>query len=137
MDKGVRQMLTLSWSKEASVKAAVLEAYRQLFFTPDPEVHTTPKARHSFVVKNLMQMTAGAGLGDLKCLEQLVHTMMTENVISPHVIKLLWDVFAQKNENPNVEHSRRAVTVLSMAARADPTVVKDNVGILISVGLGR
>lgn len=136
VDKGVRKMLNLIFSKEVSVKAAVLEAYRKLFFTPDPEVYTTPKARHTFVVKNLMQMTAGAGLGDLRCMEELVNTMMAENVISPHVIKLLWEVFAQRNDAPNAEHSQRAVTVLAMAARADSSLIKDNVGVLVSVGLG-
>lgn len=137
VEQGVRKMLALIWSKEATIKAAVLSAYRTLFFSPDAEVHTTPKAKHAFVVKNLMQMTAGATLGDLKCMEELINTMMQEKAISPHVIKMLWDIFAQRTEAPNAEHARRAVVVLAMIARADDTVVKENVGLLVSVGLGK
>ena len=32
---GVRRMMLLVWSKEASVKDAVVRAYRQLYFRPD------------------------------------------------------------------------------------------------------
>lgn len=137
VNTGIRKMLALIWSKESSIKNAVLAAYRALFFTPDPEVHTTPKDKHAFVVRNLMHLTAGATLGDLKCMEELVNTMMQEKAISPHVIKMLWDIFAQKHDAPNVEHSRRAVVVLGMMARADDAIVKEHVGLLVSVGLGK
>ena len=40
---GVRKMLVLIWSKEAAIKQAVLDAYKQLFFSPDPAVYPNAK----------------------------------------------------------------------------------------------
>ena len=40
---GVRKMLALMWSDDASMKSAVLDAYHTLYLRPDPNVYTTAK----------------------------------------------------------------------------------------------
>jgi condensin complex subunit 1 len=144
-EEGIRKMLVLIWSKEAPVKQAVLDAYRKIYFSPDPAVHTSAKARASFVVDSLLSMTTSANLGDIKSIEKLVGTMMEEKIISESVVKLLWDTFARSTEaqpatgttdTSSTERQRGAVMVLAMAARADPNIIKSNVGLLVASGLG-
>jgi hypothetical protein len=42
---GIRKMLALMWSKESDIKQAAMDAYKRLYLSPDPAMHTTPKAR--------------------------------------------------------------------------------------------
>ncbi|EDQ87343.1 uncharacterized protein MONBRDRAFT_33420 [Monosiga brevicollis MX1] len=140
-DRMAHKMLVLIWSKENGVKQAVLDAYRTLYFTPDPAIHNTAKARSCFVVDNLIRMTSVADIGDGKCLEELVQTMMKEGVLTDSVVKQLWDTYARAPEASQDaerldQHTRArfAMAILSMAARADGKIIRDNTGLLMSVG---
>ena len=42
---GVRKMLALMWSKDAGIRDSVMNAYKELYLTPDPTVHTSPKVQ--------------------------------------------------------------------------------------------
>ncbi|EGD75262.1 hypothetical protein PTSG_06915 [Salpingoeca rosetta] len=135
-DAGVRKMLVLVWSKDAPVKQAVLDAYRQLFFKPDPALFKTKKAQHGMVAKSLMRLTQNATLADLSSLQELVCIMIAEKELDDGVLKQLWDVVAQRVPNMTVAHVQQAVIVLGMAGKAMPDMIKDNVGLLVATGTG-
>ena len=62
--------------------------------------------------------------------------LVTRGHIPPAVVRMLWDTFTLKVPGSSMEDSRAAVLILSMAASADQEIVKSNVDILVSRGLG-
>ena len=52
------------------------------------------------------------------------------------MLKLLWDIFAQRVSGTTEEQSRGALHILGMAARSRPEIVKENTATLVSVGFG-
>ena len=102
------------------------------------------QARTGFVVASLMQMAQGANMGDLRSIQELACTMMGEGIISDAVVKHLWDTFARGGDDTqdeatsdeSVEKQRLAVMILAMCAQAEPSIIKNNVGVLVNAGLG-
>ena len=92
--------------------------------------------RTAFIVRNLIQLTQGASCGDLTSLEAMMALLVTRGHIPPAVVCMLWDTFTLKVPGSSMEDSRAAVLILSMAASADQEIVKSNVDILVSRGLG-
>ena len=123
---GIRKMLALIWSKEDSIRGALMSAYQRLYLE-----HGRPE----IVAKNLVQLTEGCNLGELTSLEELINELKKTNAISNSVIKTLWSMFAMKG-NATREQSVRALIILGMVARADPSIVKSHSGQLIGIGLG-
>ena len=56
--------------------------------------------------------------------------------IAPAVIRMLWDTFTQRVPGSGIEEARSAALILSMAGGADREIVKSNIDILVSHGLG-
>lgn len=50
---GVRKMLMLIWSKQDTVKDTIMQAYRQLYLAPPPELPRAEKA--VWIAKNLIR----------------------------------------------------------------------------------
>ncbi|XP_048728818.2 condensin complex subunit 1-like isoform X3 [Ostrea edulis] len=130
---GIRRMLHLIWSRETSVKEAVVSAYRRLYLNPQGG---NQRSKAFSVVKNLTALLSGASLGDLTSLEGLMIELMKSGEIDQSVIQMLWERFAMKVPNTTVEDSRAAVTLLYMIAGADMGVVKSNIDVLVKEGLG-
>ena len=57
--------------------------------------------------------------------------------MSNDVIDTLWDVFAQKVPNTTTQISKHALMILGMAAAQKPDIVKSNISLLVSIGLGQ
>lgn len=129
-------MLALMWSKDPEIKQAAMDAYKRLYLTPDPAVHPTPKARHAIIARNLIDLTAGASLGDLSSMEEMVCAMMKADAIPSAVVKLLVDIASQKVPGTSDMHSRGALIVLGMAAAVTPDIVRENLTILVTIGFG-
>ncbi|XP_061198116.1 condensin complex subunit 1-like [Saccostrea echinata] len=130
---GIRRMLHLIWSREASVKDAVVAAYKRLYLNPQVG---NQRSKAFSVVKNLSALLSGANLGDLTSLEGLMVELMKSGEIDQGVIQMLWERFAMKVPNTTVEDSRAAVTLLYMIAGADMGVVNSNIDVLVKEGLG-
>lgn len=123
---GVRKMLSLIWSKEESVKEAVLDAYSRLFLTAK---------RPEAIANSLVQLTHGCNLGELTSLEEMVCILMRTDRLPGAAIKALWAMFSMKG-SVTAEQSIRALIVLGQAAQADPSIIKRNAGLLVSIGFG-
>ncbi|XP_072035794.1 LOW QUALITY PROTEIN: condensin complex subunit 1-like [Amphiura filiformis] len=131
--EGVRRMMVLVFSKEPGIKEAVVAAYRRLYLDVPG---LAPRARASVIVKNLMSLTIGATLGEHTSLEELVSEFMKSNDLPPQAIQILWEYFTMKHANTTEDESRGALSILGMAARSDVKIVKSNIDVLVSVGLG-
>ncbi|EDO34797.1 predicted protein, partial [Nematostella vectensis] len=131
---GVRRMLVLIWSRDAAVKEAVVEAYKGLYLDPPAQ---NARAKMSLIAKNLTSLTQGASVGDLTSLEELVSAtiLMKAKLIPAAVVKLLWERFAMKVITTEDE-SRGALILLGMLAGAEVDIVRSNIDVLVSTGLG-
>ena len=65
---GVRRMLSLVWSSESDVKAAVVQAYKRLYMT----MEDSSKKKAVQVVTNLTALISCSTQGELASLEELV-----------------------------------------------------------------
>lgn len=130
---GVRRMLVLVWSRDTAVRDAVVEAYKGLYL--DPEAPNA-RAKTALIVKNLIALTQGASIGDLTSLEELMSELMKGKLIPTAVIKLLWEKFTMKAPQTTSEESKAALVLLGMLAGAETDIVRSNIDLLVSTGLG-
>eukprot|EP00057_Strongylocentrotus_purpuratus_P001456 XP_001199144.2 PREDICTED: condensin complex subunit 1 [Strongylocentrotus purpuratus] len=130
---GVLRMMGLIWSKEQSVKDAVVTAYKRLYLNPNGK---TVRARSLAVVRNLLQLTCGASLGELTSLEEMVAEFTKNGEFPSQTTQILWEFFTMKHPETTPAESRAALQLLGMAARADPGIIHSNVEVLVSEGLG-
>ncbi|NXN31545.1 CND1 protein, partial [Nycticryphes semicollaris] len=128
---GVRRMLPLIWSKEAGIKEAVLNAYRQLYLSPSGD---SERARAQSLVHSLSLLMVDASLGIIQCLEEIVSEFVQKDEIKPAVIQLLWEQFTEKSQCSSLER-RAAVMLLGMMARGKPEIIGSNLDVLVTVGL--
>ncbi|XP_004345622.1 condensin XCAP-D2 chain [Capsaspora owczarzaki ATCC 30864] len=135
-DVAVRRMLALVWSKEKSVKDAVVEAYRELFIPTEIEASGNKTAAAASAAKNLIELTQGATLGDLTSLEEMVLLLVQSGAISSLTMRVLWDVFANRVPSTTPAQSRGALIILGMAGRADPAMIRANLSLIVTIGLG-
>ena len=71
-------MLALVWSREPTIKEAVVNAYRKLYIDiPDADA----KSKAVQIVKNFMALINGATVGELTSVEELLCTMVTNKDI--------------------------------------------------------
>uniref|UniRef100_A0A8B9SS15 Condensin complex subunit 1 n=1 Tax=Anas platyrhynchos TaxID=8839 RepID=A0A8B9SS15_ANAPL len=128
---GVRRMLPLIWSKEPAVKEAVLNAYRQLYLSPNGN---SERARAQNLVHSLSLIVVDASLGTIQCLEEMISEFVQKDEIKPAVIQLLWERFTEKLQCSPLER-RAAVMLLGLMARGKPEIVGSNLDVLVTVGL--
>uniref|UniRef100_A0A8C8B2Z5 Condensin complex subunit 1 n=1 Tax=Otus sunia TaxID=257818 RepID=A0A8C8B2Z5_9STRI len=128
---GVRRMLPLIWSKDSTIKEAVLNAYRQLYLNPSGD---SERARAQGLVHSLSLIMVDASLGTIQCLEEIISEFVEKDEIKPAVIQLLWERFTEKSQCSSLER-RAAVMLLGMMARRKPEIIGSNLDILVTVGL--
>ncbi|NWZ38268.1 CND1 protein, partial [Brachypodius atriceps] len=128
---GVRRMLPLIWSKEPGIKEAVLNAYRQLYLSPNEH---SERAKAQALVHSLSLIMVDASLGTIQCLEEIISEFVQKDEIKPAVTQLLWERFTEKSPCSSLER-RAAVMLLGMMARGKPEIIGSNLDILVTMGL--
>eukprot|EP00126_Sphaerothecum_destruens_P009999 Sdes_comp20649_c0_seq1m15928 len=133
---GIRKMLAIVWSKSEGLQEILIHSFHALYFDPqklgkDP----TDKLYAVTVVRSLISLTFGASLGELTSLGALLHEMTKMGYMTPNILRVLWDVFADKLTSVSIEHRRGAIMILSMCASADAALIRSRVQLLIQVGL--
>ena len=84
-------MLSLVYSKEATIKEAVINAYKQLYLVAPSQYD--PKLGDIFIASNLVKLATGATTTELTCLEELVSILTSKQLIPSGSFKCLWDFF--------------------------------------------
>ncbi len=72
-----------------------------------------------------------------ECLLIQMRVMLLAGFVTDDTIQVLWDVFAQRVPHTTSQQSRAALTILGMAGLARPEIIKTNLSLLVSIGLGK
>ncbi|XP_037077829.1 condensin complex subunit 1-like [Pollicipes pollicipes] len=86
---GIRQMLSLIWSREAAVKEAVVTAYRRLYVPAEGN----ERFRASQAAASLSALCEDASLSELASLEELVVQLVGSGHLGAAFTQLLWERF--------------------------------------------
>jgi len=136
---GIRRMLRLIWTKGNSdegkgVQTHLIECYKGLFFDAPPSFSANDAA--NFIARNMISLTFGATSAELTSLEQLLSTMMKQELVNELVIQKLWQVYGVQKKEISKNQRRGAIIVLGMLALADPTIVVKEMETCLRIGLG-
>ncbi|XP_064461323.1 condensin complex subunit 1-like [Ornithodoros turicata] len=129
---GVRHMLPLIWSKEATLRDAVVDSYRAVYLAPQDG---SSKKTSVAIADRLSSLIVMATSEELLSIEKLFAEFTKSGDISQKVIQVLWDRFATKSSDSNPGQSLSAIRLLSMIASPENGVMKANLDKLISCGL--
>ncbi|OWZ79155.1 condensin complex subunit 1 [Cryptococcus neoformans Bt85] len=143
-EQGIKTMLHLIWTKDNNatagdegegkgIRGSVIECYRSLYFDVVPDL--SPKQQVNRITKNMIERTYGATLAELTSLEELMRTMMGENMVHTDVVNKLWQVYSTEQEIPKAQR-QGAIIILGMLALAKREVVTEKVDKLLKIGLG-
>lgn len=147
---GITKMLSLVWSREQAVKDAVVGAYKRIYVESaagsgqqaGSDDGRLPASRGGCVkgsaraVSNLIALVLSATIGDLTSLEELVAELVRRGDMAASLLQSLWQRFTMKVPGTTPEESRASLILLGMAASADVDIVRSNVDVLITDGLG-
>ncbi|KAF2835053.1 hypothetical protein M501DRAFT_999605 [Patellaria atrata CBS 101060] len=136
---GIRRMLRLIWTKGNSdegkgVQSHLIESYKGLFFDAPDSFSDNDAA--NYVARNMISLTFGSTPAELTSLEQLLSTMMKQDLINEVVIQKLWQVYGVQKKEISKNQRRGAIIVLGMLALADPEIVVKEMEICLRIGLG-
>ena len=136
---GIRRMLRLIWTKGNSdegkgVQTHLIECYKGLFF--DAPDHFSANDAANYVARNMISLTFGASPAELTSLEQLLATMMKQELISEAIVDKLWQVYGVQKKEISAKQRRGAIIVLGMLALADPEIVVREMETCLKIGLG-
>ncbi|KAI9686719.1 MAG: Condensin complex subunit [Bathelium mastoideum] len=136
---GIRRMLRLIWTKGNSdegkgVQTHLIECYKGLFFDAPDQFSANDAA--NYVARNMISLTFGGSPAELTSLEQLLATMMKQELISEAVVEKLWQVYGVQKKEISGKQRRGAIIVLGMLATADPEIVVREMETCLRIGLG-
>jgi condensin complex subunit 1 len=103
-------MIELVWSKEAGVKQALWDAFRDLYLTAPRTGGASPKSNIAslYIACKLISLTFSATLAELTSLEQLLSEMKQQDLIPAAVVQTLLDIFgtiARSMQPTEAKHS--------------------------------
>ena len=110
---GVRKMLSLIFSRETTVQAAVVAAYKRLYI----ESATNGNKINSVqLVRNLTALVSGANVGDLTGLEELIGILVKGNDIDKNCYQVMWQFFTKVMPDISDEQSQASLVLLGMVS---------------------
>jgi len=130
---GVRRMLALIWSREATIKDAVVSAYKRLYINVESNSNRSGSAA---IAQNLIALIVGATLGELTSMEKLVSEFVASKDIGKGVFTVLWEYFTGALPGSRPEDSRAAITLLGMCALSQVSIITSNIQVVVDHGLG-
>jgi len=129
---GVRKMLALIWSRESSIKDAVVAAYKRLYINVEAG---SSRAAAVAVSRNLIALISTATLGELNSMEVLVAELVNSKDIGKPVFTVLWEYFTGVLPDASPGDSRPAIILLRMCACSEVSIITANVQVIIDHGL--
>ncbi|CAG8517034.1 9868_t:CDS:10 [Cetraspora pellucida] len=137
--EGIKRMLHLIWIKDNNdegkgIRNRLIDSYYKLYIETD--VSLSDKEAVNLVTRNLISLTYNATLAELTSLEQLMSTMMAEELISDNVIAKLWSVYSVSTKQIPKVQRRGAIIILGMFAKAKMEIVQEKTDLLLKIGLG-
>merc|ERR1719420_1358514 len=130
---GVRRMLSLIWSREPTIKDAVVGAYKRLYINVESN---SVRSASAAIAQNLIALIVGATLGELTSMEKLVSEFVASKDIGKGVFTVLWEYFTAMLLGSKPEDSRAAITLLGMCALSEVSIITSNIQVIADHGLG-
>ena len=84
----------------------------------------------------MTELVQGATTGEIVSLEEVLTQLMANDRIDSTYLHVMWERFTLKQPDVTPEESRIAVLLISMCANANSSLIRDNLDILVSNGLG-
>jgi len=130
---GVRKMLSLIWSREPTIKDAVVAAYKRLYIDVE---NAKTRNGHVLIARNFLALISGATLGELTSLEKLVGELVETKDLGKGVFTVLWEYFTGVLPDSSPDKSRAAIMLLGMCSQSEVSIISSNVQVIIDHGLG-
>ena len=129
---GVRKTLSLVFSREQNVQAAVVAAYKRLYIE---SAFKGQKVNCVELVRNLCALVSGASIGDLAGLEELIGMLVKSKELDKNAFQVMWQFFTKVIPETTNEQSRCALVLLGMVGSIEPGLIMSNVNVLVEHGL--
>ncbi|KPI95576.1 Condensin complex subunit 1 [Papilio xuthus] len=129
---GVANMLLLVWSPDQDKRESVERAYREMYLECETRAE---RARAFTIAKNLVTLVAHVDLGSALALQHLIDKWVAKEDITPSIIQVFWEMFLKKIDGTTDEDSYAALSLLTMIAKAKPSVALANLEVIQTHGL--
>ncbi|BHF59373.1 meiotic chromosome condensation [Sparganum proliferum] len=150
LDDSLRHMLTMIWSQEESVRKAVLDACRRLYFQPDlvngsfTADGRLSSAALAVVISTLVRLVCQSSLGDLVSLERILNELLRLGHVDEDLKSELWTRFidlaasrTQPSDSFDRDKELKALLILlQMTAESGRTALMQHLDDLVNYGLG-
>lgn len=133
---GVRKLISLIFSNEKSVQDSILKAYTDIYIDSANFSEMGPKAKARAVVQCFTELVEGATSGEMVAMEEVLTKLMDNNRIDISYLNVMWERFTKNQPNTTDQDSRIAVKLIGMLANSKPELIRDNLDLLITHGLG-
>jgi len=130
---GVRRMLALIWSRESTIKDAVVGAYKRLYINVESN---SVRSASAAIAQNLIALIVGATLGEVTSMEKLLSEFVASKDIGKGVFTVLWEYFTAVLPGSRPEDSRAAIHLLGMCALSEVSLITSNIQVIVDHGLG-
>ena len=146
VDSGCKKMAGLIWSREASVRDAVLEAFGRLYLAEDlvsSSGSSSSKASSSaplvkkaalVSINSLVQLVLSSSLSDLTSLEEICTRLFQGGSIPRALVDTLWELAATTTEEVSATARAAFLTLLNFFANASGRIMANHVQQLVQVG---
>lgn len=128
---GVRKMLSLIFSRESNVQAAVVAAYKRLYIESASSSNSSNAVQ---LVRNLTALVSGATIGDLAGLEELIGMLVKSKDLDKNCFQVMWQMFTKVMPETDDQQSRCALTLLGMVGNIEPNILTTNINVLVEHG---
>lgn len=142
-DEGIKRMMRLIWSREQSVRQAVVDAFSEayLFGTRMDSPQTCCE-----VVTKITELVKSCTITELRALEAIIVQCTRKDNISKDqeievIVRTLWSIYKLQDELSQIkeiseEDSEAAAILLSMIAKSRPELIRKRFKTMIKFGLG-
>ena len=115
---GMKRALALMWSNETNIQDEVLKAFVEVFVA-EPGTDGKELLPENQIAQNLLDLASEATVSELASIEEALGRLVKKEVIPPDVFSILWTMASQAEGQLRAS----AMSILSMAASADPKIV--------------
>lgn len=133
---GIKNMLSLVWSREQNVREEVINAYRQLYLESLSEVTGVEAKRHAVVVAGqLIQLVSSSTLAESTSLSEVMYRLAISDRIPKPLVDALRAIVMTDSQASALQNG--ALQLLGMLGSAKPSWILSHLGPIANVGLGK
>jgi condensin complex subunit 1 len=135
-ENGIKRMMKLIWSREQSIRDAVLNAFEQLFLSRDK--YSNPSNCIS-MARKIISLVKSCNLQELTAFEAIITLSIHSNIFPKHLFLALFELYTSSEQVPDPTDldCSGAALLLKMIANARPAHLRKRIKTLLKYGLGQ